>query len=446
MRNLATAMGDAITGGMSRHDDEKREKDEARKRAEQASREREDLAGLVALIAQSGRESRAKAVCRTVEEERDRAYREVLGELGKDPEMVRPINYVERYDALRSVGDSRVVVQKLELTLDQADALLGRLPTCDPSGALERAAVRYAEGAMRFAGIAVGEPDPDSSAEIVDLNRSLEDGLVKSSRELGDGILRLVRDVFDESASPASVAGREVASRERSNRLEDADHYRGLADALRAAIAAAGKAAIGDADLVAGKKLEFELPEAYSVDCKFDAAAPTGSLTELAREVRKSFGTFEKVVADNGVFAAFAGTGSFGSCEGDARYWDDECDPADSHPRGNTVEGIESGIEEDDGGDSLDRCVERMRQFNKVEYWGMLDDDYAQHVDAFWYGFERYMRELGDRCRIDMRPFKRYCMDVDGRLLDACWRLALRMDSVQAKEFAKHFERASASQ
>ena len=70
----------------------------------------------------------------------------------------------------------------------------------------------------------------------------------------------------------------------------------------------------------------------------------------------------------------------------------------------------------------------------------MLDDDFAQYVDVFWYGFEHYMHELGEICRVDMRSFKRYCTDVDGRVRNACWELALRMDDVQAKEFARKFE------
>ena len=81
-----------------------------------------------------------------------------------------------------------------------------------------------------------------------------------------------------------------------------------------------------------------------------------------------------------------------------------------------------------------------MREFNKVKYWGMLDDGYAQHVDAFWYGFSHYMDELGALCRVDMRPFMCYCKDVDGRLHAACWELALCMDAVQAKDFVKKFK------
>ena len=70
-----------------------------------------------------------------LDEARSKAYDDMMDELSCDPEMVKPINYVERYNALRSVGDSRVVVQKLELTLDQADALLKRVSASNPASA-----------------------------------------------------------------------------------------------------------------------------------------------------------------------------------------------------------------------------------------------------------------------------------------------------------------------
>ena len=440
MESFAAAMGGALAQGMAKHDDEKRERDEERERAEEAARERERLVEIVAGIALADRERRAQAVCRVLDEARSKAYDDMMDELSCDPEMVKPINYVERYNALRSVGDSRVVVQKLELTLDQADALLKRVSTCNPAGALERAAAIYAKSAMEFSGAEVGEPDDDVSSELIDLQRSLGDGLVFASRELGDEIAQLVRGVFDECATPSSDAVVQTAERERARHLEDGERNRELVDAVRSAIDAVLKAAVENAEQVAGKKLTFDLPDAYTCDVSLEDVSSAEKLGELAREVRRSFATFKEVVADNGVFAAFSGAGSFGNCQGDIWFWDDECEYTGGRPGSRQLEGIECGVEEDRGGDSLERCIERMREFNVREYWGMLDDDFPQHVDAFWYGFEHYMRELGEICRVDMRSFKRYCIDVDGRVRNACWELALRMDDVQAREFARKFE------
>ena len=440
MESFAAAMGGALAQGMAKHDDEKRERDEERERAEEAARERERLVEIVAGIALADRERRAQAVCRVLDEARSKAYDDMMDELSCDPEMVKPINYVERYNALRSVGDSRVVVQKLELTLDQADALLKRVSASNPASALERAAAAYAKSAMEFSGAEVGEPDDDVSSELIDLQRSLGDGLVFASRELGDEIAQLVRGVFDECATPSSDAVVQAAERERARHLEDGERNRELVDAVRSAIDSVLKAAVENAEQVAGKKLTFDLPDAYTCDVSLEDVSSAEKLGELAREVRRSFATFKEVVADNGVFAAFAGTGSFGNCQGDIWFWDDECEYTGGRPGSRQLEGIECGIEEDQGGDSLERCIERMREFNAREYWGMLDDDFPQHVDAFWYGFEHYMRELGVICRVDMRSFKRYCIDVDGRVRNACWELALRMDDVQAREFARKFE------
>lgn len=440
MESFAAAMGGALAQGMAKHDDEKRERDEERERAEEAARERERLVEIVAGIALADRERRAQAVCRVLDEARSKAYDDMMDELSCDPEMVKPINYVERYNALRSVGDSRVVVQKLELTLDQADALLKRVSASNPASALERAAAAYAKSAMEFSGAEVGEPDDDVSSELIDLQRSLGDGLVFASRELGDEIAQLVRGVFDECATPSSDAVVQAAERERARHLEDGERNRELVDAVRSAIDSVLKAAVENAEQVAGKKLTFDLPDAYTCDVSLEDVSSAEKLGELAREVRRSFATFKEVVADNGVFAAFAGTGSFGNCQGDIWFWDDECEYTGGRPGSRQLEGIECGIEEDQGGDSLERCIERMREFNAREYWGMLDDDFPQHVDAFWYGFDHYMRELSDICRVDMRSFKRYCTDVDGRVRNACWELALRMDDVQAREFARKFE------
>lgn len=440
MESFAAAMGGALAQGMAKHDEEKRERDEERERAEEAARERERLVEIVAGIALADRERRAQAVCRVLDEARSKAYDDMMDELSRDPEMVKPINYVERYNALRSVGDSRVVLQKLELTLDQADALLKRVSASNPASALERAAAAYAKSAMEFSGAEVGEPDDDVSSELIDLQRSLGDGLVFASRELGDEIAQLVRGVFDECATPSSDAVVQAAERERARHLEDGERNRELVDAVRSAIDSVLKAAVENAEQVAGKKLTFDLPDAYTCDVSLEDVSSAEKLGELAREVRRSFATFKEVVADNGVFAAFAGTGSFGNCQGDIWFWDDECEYTGGRPGSRQLEGIECGIEEDQGGDSLERCIERMREFNAREYWGMLDDDFPQHVDAFWYGFEHYMRELGEICRVDMRSFKRYCIDVDGRVRNACWELALRMDDVQAREFARKFE------
>lgn len=440
MESFAAAMGGALAQGMAKHDEEKRERDEERERAEEAARERERLVEIVAGIALADRERRAQAVCRVLDEARSKAFDDMLNELSRDPEMVKPINYVERYNALRSVGDSRVVVQKLELTLDQADALLKRVSASNPASALERAAAAYAKSAMEFSGAEVGEPDDDVSSELIDLQRSLGDGLVSASRELGDEIAQLVRGVFDECATPSSDAVVQAAERERARHLEDGERNRELVDAVLSAIDAVLRAAVENAEQVAGKKLTFDLPDAYTCDVSLGDVSSAEKLGELAREVRRSFATFKEVVADNGVFAAFAGTGSFGNCQGDIWFWDDECEYTGGRPGSRQLEGIECGVEEDRGGDSLERCIERMREFNVREYWGMLDDDFAQHVDAFWYGFDHYMCELSDICRVDMRSFKRYCTDVDGRVRNACWELALRMYDVQAREFARKFE------
>lgn len=292
MESFAAAMAGALAQGMAKHDDEKRERDEERERAEEAAREREGLLEIVTGIARADRECRALEVCRALDEARSKAFDDMLNELSRDPEMVEPINYVERYNALRSVGDSRVVAQKLELTLDQADTLLKRVSASNPACALERAAATYAKSATGLAGIEVGRPDDDVSSELIDLQRSLGDGLVAASRELGDEMAQLVRGAFDERAIPSSEVVEQAAERERARHLEDGERNRELIDAVRSAIDAVLKSAVEDAERVAGEELAFHLPDAYTCDVSLGDVSSAEKLRELAREVRRSFATF----------------------------------------------------------------------------------------------------------------------------------------------------------
>lgn len=48
-----------------------------------------------------------------------------------------------------------------------------------------------------------------------------------------------------------------------------------------------------------------------------------------------------------------------------------------------TYDDIPADMEEDEGGDTLEKSIDRMRQFNKQKYWGLLDVDFSQHIDAF---------------------------------------------------------------
>jgi hypothetical protein len=42
-----------------------------------------------------------------------------------------------------------------------------------------------------------------------------------------------------------------------------------------------------------------------------------------------------------------------------------------------------------EGGDSLEVAVARMCEFNGSRYDGVLDEDPARHVNAFWYGLKK---------------------------------------------------------
>lgn len=76
-----------------------------------------------------------------------------------------------------------------------------------------------------------------------------------------------------------------------------------------------------------------------------------------------------------------------------------------------------------------------MREFNQLEYWGYLDDDFAEHVVAFWYGFKKLMVFANARCSIDAREFEAQLVAIRSKLCASARVLGQRMDQKQVDEF-----------
>ncbi len=58
-----------------------------------------------------------------------------------------------------------------------------------------------------------------------------------------------------------------------------------------------------------------------------------------------------------------------------------------------------------EGGDSLEVAVVRMREFNGRRYDGVLDEDPARHVNAFWYGLKKLSQYCEAAVRVDERAW-----------------------------------------
>lgn len=166
---------------------------------------------------------------------------------------------------------------------------------------------------------------------------------------------------------------------------------------------------------------------------------------ELVELVRVSFKTFSQVVRDNGLFAAFSEEGSYGSCSGyviDA-WWTDMIEDGyiGLKPGEGEYGDIATDACEDKGGDSLERTIERMHAFNKERYWGMLDDDFSQHVNAFWYGFKKLMENTNALFKVDSQAFSAYLDAVRDQATSAAASLCSRMDHSQVSEFCNEIKK-----
>ena len=196
---------------------------------------------------------------------------------------------------------------------------------------------------------------------------------------------------------------------------------------------------------VAGSTVEPSgLPKPVCVACK--ATCDAGLLAELLAQVKKSFETYRRVVADGGLFCAF-GTGSpHGICRGssylgyDSRLDVDvlvgEYDGTTRHDVRREVP-IPELVDEAsaEGGDSLEVAVARMREFNGRRYDGVLDEDPARHVNAFWYGLKKLSQYCEAAVHVDERAWDCFIDKVQFAYDEPVGRLAMQMDDKQMSAF-----------
>lgn len=376
---------------------------------------------------------RASSVKRAVSSYCAKAREKALAPLEKDVRMPRSINYLERYGALLGIDNRRDVLRGLESTIDLADQIIQDANGVDVSAALVESASRYVDSIMALCAIRVpeagrdGESQESLKADLVGLS---PDELVAASA---------IHQAFSESLEQVSKSGH-FSQELEALQVDGIDFERQLQIAIYAGAEAAESFSRAQALDVAGETCNFERPLDFDDDAVCKAAVDFDAVRDLAAEVRISFNTFSEVVKDNGLFAAFAGENSYGSCNGFhyESWWDDLCfdEYMGKIPGRSTYEDIPTFIEEDEGGDSLETAVSRMREFNKVRYWGLLDDDFQQHVDAFWYGFKKLMLAVNGLFELDLGSFKKYCADVDKAAQSRAYELGLRMDSAQVEGFA----------
>ena len=98
-------------------------------------------------------------------------------------------------------------------------------------------------------------------------------------------------------------------------------------------------------------------------------------LRDLYDLVLIAFAKYKKCVEDNNMFAAFASTSDYGVIKDSFRRW-----------LYRTQEDESEKQEPDDP--QYEQIVAYMKSHNSIKYYGLLDEDFVPHVDAFWYGLK----------------------------------------------------------
>ena len=387
----------------------------------------------------AARESAVRAVDTYVR----RVESEALARARKQAGVVGPLQMKRRYAAFLRMEDKAELLARLEQTLAFIEVKL-RANTADRAhAAYDAAGALVLQGVARLSDVRV--------ADAVPLDADLLCTQLEQMRCAADAtdLAGMITATFeselaatgsrDAGASAGDVAGDVTGDmaleRELTNVRGAAQRARLAAQAYRAERAAR----------VAGSTVEpVSLPGPVCVACKTGCDA--GELSELLVQVKLSFETYRRVVADGGLFCAF-GVGSLhGICSGTSYYdYDSRCDEDvlvgeyDGATRHNVRRevAIPELVEEasTEGGDSLQVAVARMHEFNGCRYDGVLDEDPARHVNAFWYGLKKLSQYCEAAVRVDERAWDCFIDKVQFAYDDPVGRLAAQMDEKQVAAF-----------
>ncbi len=396
--------------------------------------------------------------CASTAERAVRSYcvsvRKGVFEKGKDdPRVPENINYLRRYDALRKVESRSVIVERLEQTLDLADKVLANTASVDPGAYFAEAADAYRDQVLKLEGVAISEPKCDEAEEHAEqqersIAEALRFGDDAASASYEDALAAFDGQMEKEFADEVSAFA-ELSSLVAADDAEG--DFEGQLDALSEKLVEVeermakryAESCAASAALVTGGRMGLgDLPRfsgTVTCECQFDLH----EVTAFAAEVRRSFATYKQVVCDNGVFVAFSGGSDFGYCNADLGSFGSWLSCVLSTPDDEDAElqrgerGIPSAIEEDDveGGDSPARATEKLRQLNQKRYFGLLDEDYDIHVDAFWYGFRKLMEFTNGLFKVDLREFSAYCKALQDSAEKRARALGVLMSEDQARDF-----------
>lgn len=368
----------------------------------------------------------------------------------KQAGVVGPLQMERRYAAFLRMEDKAELLTRLEQTLSFIEVKL-RANTADRvRAAYDAAGALVLQDVARLSDVCVVDAVPlDADLLCTQLEQ------LRCAADATD-LAGMITATFESELSAtepqgaggsvSDVAGDVALERELTNVRCAAQRARLAAQAYRAERAAR----------ITGSTVEpVSLPESVCVAC--ETTCDAGELSELLAQVKKSFETYRRVVADGGLFCAF-GTGSpHGICCGtsyldyDSRLDEDvlmgEYDGATRHTVRREVaipELVDETSVED--GDTLEVAVARMREFNGRRYDGVLDEDPARHVNAFWYGLKKLSQYCEAAVRVDERAWDCFIDKVQFAYDKPVGRLAAQMDDKQVAAFVAAVDELGAAE
>ena len=403
------------------------------------SRELLGVIGGVEAAERAARESAVKAVDGYVR----RVEFDSLARARKQVGVVGPLQMERRYAAFLRMEDKAELLARLEQTLAFIEVKL-RANTADRvRAAYDAAGALVLQGAARLSDVRVVDAAPlDADLLCTQLEQ------LRCAADATD-LAGMITATFESELSATGPQGADAfASDVAGDVTGDAALERELTNvrgAAQRARLAAQAYRTERAARVAGSTVEpVSLPVSACVACEtgYDA----GELAELLAQVKKSFETYRRVVADGGLFCAFGAGSLHGICRGSSYFdYDDrldedvlvgEYDGATRHNVRREVT-IPELVDEAsaDGGDSLEVAVARMREFNGRRYDGVLDEDPARHVNAFWYGLKKLSQYCEAAVRVDERAWDCFIDKVQFAYDEPVGRLAMQMDDKQVAAF-----------
>lgn len=403
------------------------------------SRELLGVIGGVEAAERAARESAVKAVdgyVRRVEFDSLARARKQVGVLG-------PLQMERRYAAFLRMEDKAELLARLEQTLAFIEVKL-RANTADRvRAAYDAAGALVLQGAARLSDVRVVDAAPlDADLLCTQLEQ------LRCADDATD-LAGMITATFESELSATGPQGADAFASDVAGDVTgdvalecELTNVRGAAQRARLAAQAYRTER---AARVAGSTVEpVSLPVSACVAC--ETGCDAGELSELLAQVKKSFETYRRVVADGGLFCAFGAGSPHGICRGSSYFdYDDrldedvlvgEYDGTTKHNVRREVT-IPELVDESsaDGGDSLEVAVARMREFNGRRYDGVLDEDPVRHVNAFWYGLKKLSQYCEAAVRVDERAWDCFIDKVQFAYDEPAGHLAVQMDDKQVAAF-----------